>query len=211
MISEPAVILTGERRESAATAFKSGYIGAEACAECHKDRYETFRETAHYRISTRALSTSILGNFAPGENALGTRSENLRFEMTQEGDDFNQTAYTRAPGGERLRKEKFDFVLGLGKLGQKYIYWDKNRLYQLPISYLTATDKWINSPGYRDGVANFSQPIAPRWLECQTTYFEVDFYTTNVYKRGEHILGISCGRCHGPGSKHFTNQMEGEA
>ena len=208
---DPVAVHSGVRRESAATAFEAGYIGAKACAECHKDRFETFRETAHYLTSTRALSATILGSFAPGENTLGTRSENLRFEMTQEGDDFYQTAYAKTPGGEQVRKEKFDFVLGSGKLGQTYIYWDKNRLYQLPISYLTSTDKWINTPGYRDSVANFSRPIAPRCLECHATYFEVDSYTTNVYKRGEHILGISCERCHGPGSKHFTNQMEGDA
>lgn len=196
--------------QSGATSFEAGYIGAEACAECHKDRYETFRETAHHLTSAKASSGSILGSFEPGKNQVVTSNESLTFEMTQEGDTYYQTAYiTNEDGVEGAQKERFDFSLGSGKLGQTYVYWDSNRLHQLPISYLSATDKWINSPGYEDGKANFSRPIAPRCLECHATYFEVDAYTTNVYKRDEHILGISCERCHGPGSKHYENQKYG--
>ncbi len=207
----PIKIETGEARESAATSFEAGYLGAEACAECHKDKYEGFRETAHHRTSATALGGTILGSFAQGDNSLEARSQALRFEMTQEGDSFYQTAHSRDPSGaERSRKERFDFVIGSGKLGQMYLYWDKDRLYQLPISYMTASDKWINSPGYRDGVANFSRPIAPRCLECHTTYFGVDSYTTNVYDKENYLLRISCERCHGPGSKHYRNQIEGE-
>jgi tetratricopeptide (TPR) repeat protein len=210
-ISEPAIDAPVPEKDTAATAFDAGYIGAEACAQCHKDRYETFVETAHHRTSAAALSESILGSFETGENILKTNNENLRFEMTRDGDQFFQTAYTKGPSTERKRKESFDFVLGSGKLGQTYLYWDRDRLFQLPISYMTSSDSWINSPGYKDGEANFSRPVAPRCLECHATAFEVDSYTTNEYTKGKHILGISCERCHGPGSKHFEYQMEGAA
>jgi tetratricopeptide (TPR) repeat protein len=208
---EPVQEAPVPEKDTAATSFDAGYIGAEACAQCHKDRYATFIETAHHQTSAAALAGSILGSFEQGKNVLTTSNENLRFEMTQDGDQFFQTAFTKGPSTERARKERFDFVLGSGKLGQTYLYWDRSRLYQLPISYMTSTDNWINSPGYKDGEANFSRPIAPRCLECHSTYFEVDAYTTNEFKKGEHILGISCERCHGPGSKHFEYQMEGTA
>lgn len=201
---------TGLEAETAATSFDAGYIGPDACAQCHEERVATFKETAHYLSSAAASLDAIKGSFAPGENVLTTRNASLKFEMTQEGDRLYQTAIVDGPEGTRTRKEPFDFVIGSGKLGQTYIYWDGNRLYQLPISYMTETDSWINSPGYEDGTANWSRPIAPRCLECHSTYFEVDAYTTNVYKKGQHILGISCERCHGPGSKHYEYQMAGE-
>ena len=34
-----------------------GFLGAEACRDCHKDKYESFIETAHHRTTRMALPT----------------------------------------------------------------------------------------------------------------------------------------------------------
>ena len=39
--------------KTAASRNTQGYLGAEACAECHRGRYETFKETSHHRTSMR--------------------------------------------------------------------------------------------------------------------------------------------------------------
>jgi hypothetical protein len=74
----------------------------------------------------------------------------------------------------------------------------------LPVSYWTDLKRWITSPGYGEGVANFDRPILPRCLECHATYFESipSEKAENYYKKTGFVLGISCERCHGPGRAH---------
>jgi hypothetical protein len=52
-------------------------------------------------------------------------------------------------------------VVGSGEKGQTYLYWNEDQLFQSPVSYWTRPG-WVDSPGYRDGFANFDRPIIPR-------------------------------------------------
>ena len=180
------------------------YVGAQVCGKCHVQRFREFSRTAHHLTSRLPDSLSIAGSFEPERAILRTRNPNLWFEMSQREDGFYQTAVFQTPGGERRHSERIDFVIGSARLGQTYLYWKGRRLFQLPVSYLTAGDRWINSPGYRDGEADFFRPVAPRCLECHATYFEARSHTNNVFNREGYVLGISCERCHGPGSQHVA-------
>jgi Cytochrome c554 and c-prime len=81
------------------------------------------------------------------------------------------------------------------------LFWQGDGLFQLPISYWKELG-WINSPGYKDGVANFDRAIIPRCLECHATYFESSPLQLNHYRKDTFILGITCEKCHGPASEH---------
>ena len=183
-----------------------GYIGAQACAECHRDRFETFRRTAHHLTSRLPHAEAILGSFSPDHAIVRTRNPNLRFEITAKADGFYQTAIIGQGDGTYRRTERIDIVTGSGKIGQTYLFWQGDRLYQLPISYFTQQHRWINSPGYPDGEVNFSRGVVPRCLECHTTYSESESYSSNAYNRGHLVLGVSCERCHGPGEDHAAYQ-----
>ncbi len=95
-------------------------------------------------------------------------------------------------------------VIGSATKGQTYLYWKRNALFELPVSYWTQLHEWVNSPGYVDGSADFERPVLPRCLECHTTYFQpvTSAPTENRYKRDNLVLGITCERCHGPGREH---------
>jgi predicted CXXCH cytochrome family protein len=95
-------------------------------------------------------------------------------------------------------------VIGSGKFGQTYLYWLGDQLFQLPVSYLSSAGRWVNSPGFRDGIAKFDRPAAPRCLECQSTFFEHQSGTPNRFAKHNFVLGISCERCHGPGAEHIA-------
>lgn len=123
--------------------------------------------------------------------------------MEKKGRAFTQTAVLRGSGAEALtRTEAIAIVVGSGRKGQTYLYWDHSDLYQLPVSYWAEIDRWVNSPGYVDGAANFERPIPPRCLECHASAFESHAPPVNRYSRAGLTLGISCERCHGPGEKH---------
>jgi hypothetical protein len=181
------------------------YVGDAACAACHREKYESYQDEAHHMASRLPSASSIHGKFAPGSNVLRTTNPSLYFQMTTQGEGFLQTAYANLPPSPTIaHQERFDFVIGSGRKGQTYLYWKDDQLYELPVSYWTATDRWMNSPGYPDGLPNFDKPIIPRCVECHATYFESLPPPLNRFNKTNEVLGITCERCHGPGRAHVT-------
>jgi hypothetical protein len=106
------------------------------------------------------------------------------------------------------RTERIDLVTGSGKRGQTYLYWQNERLFELPVSYWSAGHQWINSPGYIDGTAEFSRPVNPACLECHATYIRAlsTDPATNRFDPNSLIPGIACESCHGPGANHVERR-----
>jgi hypothetical protein len=145
-----------------------------------------------------------VGSFAEGRNILNTGNPALSFRMDSKPDGFYQSSVWQIPPVTSERTERIDVVIGSGRKGQTYLYWKARRLFQLPVSYWVDLDSWANSPGYRDGVADFDRPVIPRCLECHATYAESvpGPPPPNQYKPATLVEGISCERCHGPGRTH---------
>jgi hypothetical protein len=185
---------------------RTEYVGDAICGQCHQDKFDTYEKNAHNLTSQLATKDAIVGTFTPGTNTMTTANPNLTFRMDEKDGQFFQTAIWASPDGAapRTRTERLDLVTGSGGKGQSYLYWRDNQLFQLPASYSNVLHRWINSPGYVDGVADFERPIIPRCLECHATYFEPVFPdpTVNMYNTTNFQLGISCERCHGPGRSH---------
>lgn len=163
-----------------------------------------------------ASSTSIAGSFVGDDAVLRTSNPRLHFRLEARPDGYYQTAVLGAPPDTTEVSERFDIVTGSGRRGQSYLYWRGDRLYQLPVSYWAELDEWVNSPGYRDGVANFDRAVAPRCLECHATFFESvrapdpgNRVGLNRYDRDRFILGVSCEKCHGPGREHAERRRAG--
>jgi hypothetical protein len=194
---------------------RTKYAGDAACLPCHRQQSRPYSQTSHHLTSQDATEASILGSFAPGKNVLTISTPQaageplLYFKMEARPDGFYQTAMAQR-GEEKLsRSERVDVVIGSGVRGQTYLYWSADRLYELPVSYWTAGRQWINSPGYRDGTANFARRADPRCLECHATYIEALSADpqTNLYDRSSLVTGISCESCHGPGAAHAAAEL----
>ncbi len=181
---------------------RRGYAGDSACNSCHQDKVQSFHRTAHYLTSQLPSKDSIFGDFSPNANVLKTSNPELYFRMDATKEGFFETAVEGAPPNTTSRRERIDLVIGSGGKGQSYAYWRGNQLFQLPISFWTRLG-WVNSPGYRDGVARFDRPIIPRCLECHTTYFEALPPPPNTYTTSGFLVGITCEKCHGPGQAHI--------
>ncbi|MCO8123163.1 C cytochrome precursor [Stieleria sp. TO1_6] len=177
-----------------------GFLGAAACQQCHQERHDSFVHTAHHLTSTPAKRETISGSFQPGENQVSTRSDDVSFEMLERDGRFFQ----RVSFFDWKFEVPFDLVTGSSKMGQSYLYWHGDGLYQMNVSYLSGGAEeggWVNSPGYVDGDAIYARPIGRRCLECHTTYADVR-EPQNHFTPQSLILGISCERCHGPGRDH---------
>jgi len=181
---------------------RENYVGDDACRSCHQDKVESFHRTAHYLSSRLPDKNSILGSFSPDADILKTSNPDLFFRMEAKDDDFFQTAVQGVSPYTTSRTERFGLVVGSGGKGQTFLYWNNDLLFQLPVSYWSEVG-WVNSPGYRDGVAYFDRPVIPRCLECHGTYFESLAPPANRYNRTGFVPGITCEKCHGPGREHI--------
>jgi hypothetical protein len=186
-------------------ASRSNYVGDDACRSCHAAQVDSFHQTAHFVTSSVPTEKSILGKFTPGDNILKTVNPNLYFQMDEKDGGFFQASVAGAPPHTSSRTERFAVVVGSGEKGQTYLFWDGDQLFQLPVSYWTDLG-WVNSPGYRDGTADFERPIIPRCLECHATYFEALPPPSNRYSTTGFSLGIQCEKCHGPGREHVEQE-----
>ncbi|MEI7699418.1 MAG: multiheme c-type cytochrome [Planctomycetia bacterium] len=193
--------------QSTVRAENRGFLTAETCGECHQQNHQTFVHTAHARTSMLPDRESILGSFQEGHNTLVTGNPNLTFRMTARDDGFYQSVRLRDPGlpTEFTQDFRFDLVLGSGNHGQSYLWWKKDRLYQMHISYLTESNSWVNSPGpYTDGTVDYSRPVPSRCLDCHATWIGFDSKEVNRFDRSTLIPGVTCVRCHGSGHEHVA-------
>lgn len=127
-------------------------------------------------------------------------------------DQLYQTAFTVNPddGSSVRRQEQAEIVVGAGTVDEILFYWQDRHCFQLPIAYLNPIQAWGNSPGFKDGVADFSRPVLPRCLECHNTWLDHQPGTANEYHAKTAMLGISCERCHGPGQMHVDHHRSME-
>lgn len=184
-----------------------GYVGIEACRECHAERVNEFCQTNHFRTSRPIDPSEWLSRTVEGDNTYRSRNTNCWFEMSMANDQLYQTAFTlnANDGSSVRRREQAEIVVGAGAVDEILFYWQDRHCFQLPIAYLNPIQAWGNSPGFKDGVADFSRPVLPRCLECHNTWFDYQAGTGNEYHIETAILGISCERCHGPGQKHVDH------
>lgn len=192
------------------SALPTNYVGDSVCRSCHQEQADTFVRTAHHLTSQPADANSILGKFADGENILKTANPELFFRMEANERGHFQTAVMGIPPDTTTRSEHFDLVIGSGGKGQTYLYWKNDELFQLPVTYWTELGQWVNSPGYRDGIPDFSRRVLPRCLDCHATYFESLAPPLNHYRNTGFQLGITCEKCHGMGRDHVARQTSKE-
>ena len=182
------------------------FAGSATCANCHKKIYESHVHTSHFLTSRPADEKYIKGSFVKGKN-IYPYYPGLFVAMEKRDSGMYQVAYSK--GVERLAR-RFDIVMGSGAKGQTFLSWKGNSLFQLPITYFTATNQWCNSPGYPDRII-FNRPVTSRCLECHSTYvntISAPGKEPEEYDHNQIIYGVDCEKCHGPAAKHVQYETQ---
>jgi hypothetical protein len=184
-----------------ATYSYADYVSADACKTCHSSIYESHIQSAHYLTGRPAVDKYIMGSFEKGKNTY-SYSPSILLSMQKRDSGFFQVAYFK---GEEKKAMKFDIVIGSGVMGQSYLTWRDNRLFQLPITFFTAANQWANSPGFPSEKVMIDRPVTARCLECHISYAE-GFGGTELepasFDKNKIIFGVDCQKCHGPAAKH---------
>ena len=193
------------------------------CRDCHQAIYDSYVKTGHFLTSSPAAKTALVGSFDSGRNAVQTQLAGLSFRMVARPDGFFQTAVY---SGDKTAKyaEAIDVVVGSGERGQSFFYWQGDRLFQLPVTYVTSIDDWILSPGYDERVESwehlsvrslamfYQRPVGGRCLECHANAVTPTQQPLAYDFDPESFeFGIGCGRCHGPGADHIAFHRDNPA
>lgn len=180
----------------------SQFAGSKSCIQCHQKICDSFITTTHHLTSLAADLNNVKGSSDSLHNSYYF-SPSVYIKIERVGDSLFQTAYSK---GVKKISVPFNIVVGSGKRGQTFLFWNKNRLIQMPLSYFTETHEWTNSPGFSNSPV-FNRPVTSRCLECHSTYFHKTSDTTvypEEFSKTEIIYGIECERCHGPAAQHVT-------
>jgi hypothetical protein len=180
------------------------FAGSASCAACHNEIYKSHIHTAHYFDSRPASGETIKGSFARDKNKF-VYNKNMEVVMEAKKNRFFQVSYVN---GLEFVREPFDIVIGSGRRGQTYLYWNDNKLFQLPVSYYAPLNSWCNSPGFPPAFPQFGRPTVATCLECHTTYAKSIEGGSNVFDKSQLIFGIDCEKCHGPADDHVTYHQQ---
>ena len=194
-----------EKIEVLATHYNGmNFVGSSNCKKCHADIYQTHIETAHFK-TTQFPSKKSISSYNDSIKNEYIISEKYDYIFKVEHDSFYQILHNKTLN-KNVKYDKVDYVIGSGVKGQSFLSWDKNKLYQIQMSYSVLGKKWINSPGFSKKIQPKQRPITSRCLECHSTFVKhvENKKNENTFERKSLVLGIDCERCHGPASNHVN-------
>lgn len=170
------------------------FTGNDACRPCHAAIVRT------YQATPMARSTGpVANNVPPGR--FKHAASGIEYVIAKDGRVTTKRVTTKGV-------EQFDYVIGSGAAGFSYLISRDRYLFQAPITWYSQKKRWDASPGYQnDPVMAWDRPVDPSCLSCHASQLTHIYKTVNRYaEKPFEQPGISCERCHGPGSDHVRSQ-----
>ncbi|HEX9950368.1 MAG TPA: multiheme c-type cytochrome, partial [Rubricoccaceae bacterium] len=196
-------------------------VGDAACASCHADISETYERSAMGRSVSRFAREGAPEHFdAEGRSPVvcapddGSPTGGYCYQAFVRGDSlFQRETHPDEPGYSRVYAASH--VVGSGNATRSYLMMAGGTasdtdvppagaeaggyLTEMPLTWYVERQLWDLSPGYARGNLRFERPVT---LECLTCHDAAPGHAPSQNFYTSVPLGISCERCHGPGSAH---------
>jgi predicted CXXCH cytochrome family protein len=181
---------------------------SRVCAGCHKEIWDTYRQTAMGRSFARpsAQNTPV-----PMDAFYHAPSESY-FTMFLRGGEYFLRRHQLDSGGREINvmEKRVDYVMGSGNHAHAYLHRTvANTLIELPLGwYAEKGGYWAMNPGFdRPDHDGFRRPINYDCMFCHNAYPKIpagnELPGAEPVYAGELPGGIDCERCHGSGARHM--------
>ena len=190
----------------------SAYAGSATCATCHKDISNDYAHNGHFKTSSKTDFEAIKKIITESNNTVHFPGN--QFVVLQAADGKVSQCYFL--DGNVVEQQNMDITFGSGDKAMTFGYWKDDKLFELPLTYLSELKRWTNSPGFTENYPSFSRQIVSRCMECHSSYALVQTQVPEhvgqpieekIYAR-RIVYGIDCERCHGPAAQHVAFQTE---
>jgi Tfp pilus assembly protein PilF len=186
------------------------YVGAQACAACHKNEYDSWKGSHHALAMQHANAETVLGNF-DGAKFSYTGVTSTFFK--RDGKFF---VNTDGPDG-KLNDFEIKYAFGVTPLQQYLIEMPGFRFQALSIAWDSRPkeqggQRWFHLyPKGRithDEELHWTRP-AQNWnfmcADCHSTGLRKNYDpATDRFKTEWSEINVGCEGCHGPGSNHVA-------
>lgn len=181
-----------------------GYVGQQACAECHKARHAEFQETRHAKACWNAELGPMPPGFAGIPLTFPGRTDGSEFRMSRTSEGYQFTTIRHETRQDRRLASPIGFIFGSGGVADEvYFTWRGNFIHELPVSWLGPKKSWgLQDFADPNDKEDFSRLGSARCFECHTTWFQHVKGSFNEFRPESFLTGVSCERCHGPGREH---------
>jgi predicted CXXCH cytochrome family protein len=170
------------------------FVGNQACSRCHDAISRSYVVTPMAISSGRNLPPLVPGSF--------------RHDASQVRYDIDAKGLVRLSKAEARDQRQLSYYFGSGVAGRSFGYLRDGFLFEAPVTWFAQTGSWDVSPGYAsDPTSRWSRPVEPSCLFCHASQTRWRAGTMNAYADPAFDQnGISCERCHGPGSLHIEGK-----
>ena len=188
---------------------KDGYVGSEACVECHQGNHATWFASYHRSMTQLAKPEIILGNL----ESVRLSFEGHDYEVTREGDTFWVNAPDPEAPHDVSKRRVAPIVMTTGSHHMQVYWWttgEDRTTALLPFAWIEETNEWIpRTASFLQPELNLEQEVG-RWGQtcsmCHSTHRREMYLTNESWDTEVSEFGISCEACHGPGQPHIDYQ-----
>jgi hypothetical protein len=179
------------------------WSGSQACRPCHTTIYDAYSRTA------MAASSGAVGSSRVRESlrdaAFDHAASGYRYRVNRTDQGHLELEWGKKDSA-RMHRAPMSVFIGSGTVARSYAIDRGGFLYQSPVAYYATTGKWDLAPGYaRYNQPFLTRPILPGCLLCHASRIQHVPRTQNAYDMPAFSEGgVSCERCHGPGSAHIA-------
>lgn len=183
-----------------------GYVGAAACASCHKGLVDSHRAGGMSR-ALEPVSECLLLIANP---RLTAKLGPFTYEIVREG---SRSIY-KVSDGARTIAVQIAYAFGQGKAGQTYVLEYGGAFYESRVSYYTDIRGLDLTLGHTKTAPSLEAALGRRMYADETRDC-FSCHTTGAVEGRELRLarlepGVSCEACHGPGAAHVAAMKAGD-
>lgn len=192
------------------------YVNPDACASCHRQIYNTYKQTGMGKSFFRPMPSNTIEDYKDKNHYYSALSDTHYAMIVRDGVYYQRRWQVGLNGVEtNVEEMKVDYVLGSGDLARSYLHrTERDTLIELPLGwYSERGGYWALSPGFDSKHPQTRRMVSYECTFCHTGYPQLSeqarSQAIDAVFTGKIAEGIDCQRCHGPGGQHIAVAQSG--